>query len=224
MKRSGFLFVLFALLALAGCAGLPETVRARRIEPGQAPALNPDEIVVVGRILFVENGKSKAPYGSGRPHWQLSSPKAKSGAGGDAGKRKVIPFLSTRADGAFAYAIPAGHYEMAHVEPFYYLPMIDPALEFGASEPGRTYYLGDLEVDIDATSWLGGLWGNYITRINHLEILDRFGEMAGRSSGSGVESDALRKALLTWIDGRIPELKSTTPASLLVAPAGMLRR
>jgi hypothetical protein len=61
MKRCGFLLVMLALLVLGGCAGLPETVSARRIEPGQTPALNPVEIVVFGRILFIENGKDKAP-------------------------------------------------------------------------------------------------------------------------------------------------------------------
>jgi hypothetical protein len=214
--------LLFALLALAGCAGLPETLSARRVEPGQTPTLNPGEIVIFGRILFIENGKNKAPYGLGKPFWQLESPPNRA-LSGQTERRLNIPFLSTRKDGVFVYVIPAGRYAMSHVEPFYYMPQIDPALEFDASQPDRSYYLGDLEIDIDTTTWLGGLWGNYITHLNHLEVLDRFEEFRDSPPWAGT-SDQLHKALMTRTHGRIPELKSPTAGGLLVAPAGALHR
>lgn len=66
--------------------------------------------------------------------------------------------------------IPAGRYQVSHMEPRHYLPHIDPALAFDGATPCRAYYLGDLEVDIETTSWLGGLWGDYITRLDRLEV------------------------------------------------------
>jgi hypothetical protein len=167
------------------------------------PVLKQDEILIVGRILFTENGKRKVPYGLGKPCWQLMNP----ASGEQRARRKILPFLSASEDGVFAYVIPAGRYEMTHVEPFGYIPLIDPAVEFDASEAGRAYYLGDLEVDIDSSVWLGGLWGNYITRLNHLEVVDRFDEVSGQFAGIVPGSDPVRKALLTGINGRVPQFK-----------------
>jgi hypothetical protein len=197
---------MFALLAVSGCASLPETRNARSVEPRETPTLKRDEILVFGRILFTENGKPKAPYGLGKPLWQLATPETKP-ALGEQSKRKILPFLSTRKDGVFAYVIPAGRYEITHVEPLGYLPHIDPALEFDANEPGLVYYLGDLEVDIEASIWLGGLWGNYITRINHLEVRDRHDETRAQFEGTAPGSATSRKALLFRIHGRPPQLK-----------------
>jgi len=221
MKSRGFLFLLFALLALTGCTGLPETRYVRCVDSGQTPVLSPDEIVIFGRVLFIENGKNKAPYGLGKPLWQLYG-QPNQAADDQVGRRLNIPFLSTRKDGVFVYVIPAGRYAMTHVEPFYYLPQIDPALEMDVSEPGRSYDLGDLEIDIDTTSWLGGLWGNYITHLNHLEVMDRFDEFRDLTPWA-TAPDQVRKALMTRMRGRIPELKSTA-GGMLVSPAGALKR
>lgn len=198
---------MFALLVVSGCASLPETLNARSVEPGETPTLKQDEILVFGRILFAENGTSKAPYGLGKPIWQLENPEVKPALGEQSRKRRILPFLSTRKDGVFAYVIPAGRYEMTHVEPLGYLPHIDPALEFDANEPGLAYYLGDLEVDIDASIWLGGLWGNYITHLNHIEVRDRFDETSAQFAGTLPGSALSRKCLLSRIHGRIPHLK-----------------
>ena len=207
------------LLFLGGCANLPETYVARGVEPGERPVLSGSEVLVFGRILFSENGGNKAPYGWSKPIWQLESPERKPVANGQGARRMIIPFLSTRRDGAFAYIIPAGHYEMTHVEPFYYLPFIDPALEFDASAPGRAYYLGDLELDIDTSVWLGGLWGNYITHLNHIEVLDRFEEASWPILANAPGTGAIRKARLTRIHGRIPALNQSA-GGILVAPSG----
>lgn len=206
MKPS-VLLVVFALLIASGCASLPETLNARSVEPGETPVLKQNEILIFGRILFTENGKPKAPYGLGKPIWQLDSPEAAPALGGQSERRKILPFLSTRKDGAFAYVIPAGRYQTAHVEPFGYLPHIDPALEFDAGEPGLAYYLGDLELDIDASIWLGGLWGNYIVRLNRMEVRDRFDEALIPVIGIIPGSAPARKSLLTPIHGRTPHLK-----------------
>lgn len=206
MKPSGLL-VMFALLIVSGCASLPETLKARRVEPGETATLKQDEILIFGRILFTESGKFKVPYGLGKPVWQLASPEADPALGEQSKKRKILPFLSTRKDGVFAYVIPAGRYEMNHVEPLGYLPHIDPALEFDANEPGLAYYLGDLEVDFDASIWLEGLWGNYITRLNHLDVRDRFDETSAQFKGTLPGSAPSRKGLLSRIHGRIPHLK-----------------
>ncbi len=205
--KSSIALLMVALTVLSGCASLPETLPARRIEPDAHTALAQDEIIIVGRILFIENGRDKAPYGWGKPVWQLMSLESKRGADGQAVRGRNIPLLRTGKDGYFAYAIPAGHYQMSHVEPIYYQPFIDPALEFDANDPGRVYYLGDLEVDIDTTSWLGGLWGNYITHLNYLEVVDRFEAARGRFAGLVTGSEPMRKALLTRIEGRMPQSK-----------------
>lgn len=206
MKPSGLL-LMFVFLIVSGCASLPETLNARRVEPGETTSLKQDEILIFGRILFTESGKSKVPYGLGKPVWQLANPEADPALGEQGKTRKILPFLSTRKDGVFAYVIPAGRYEISHVEPLGYLPHIDPALEFDANEPGLAYYLGDLEVDFDASIWLGGLLGNYITHLNRLDVRDRFDEISAQFEGTFPGSSPSRKSLLSRIHGRVPDLK-----------------
>jgi hypothetical protein len=215
--------VWLACLVLSGCATLAETEYpgSRAIGPGEAPALRPDEVVIFGRILFIENGAHKFPYGLGKPLWQLTSPPHKAVGGQPTGKRRIIPFLSTRKDGVFVYAIPAGRYEIGDIVPFYYTPMIVPALEFSADQPGKAYYLGDLELDIDATSWLGGLWGNYITHLNYLEVVDRFDELGAQMASAFVADEPPKKSLLARIRGRIPALMDQGGAAILVSPSGL---
>lgn len=221
MKRLASYLLPLAFLVLEGCASMPKTVFPRRVDPDAATTLDPGEVLIFGRILFIENGKDKAPYGLGKPLWQLASVEPTPAAKADAPVQRIIPFLSTRKDGLFAYIIPAGHYEMTDVAPFYYLPTIDPALEFDASEPGRTYCLGDLELDIDTSVWLGGLWGNYITHLNHLDVLDRCEQALAEIHAGNLDPEPARKALLVRIHGRSAELKSRGTGGILVAPAGL---
>lgn len=185
---------------------MSETHSARRLEAGDAVSLKSDEVLIFGRILFTESGESKLPYGLDRPLWQIESMVSQTNNEPER-KRRVIPFLRTDAEGNFAYVIPAGRYEISHVEPLGYVPYIDPALAFDADEPGVTYYLGDLEVDIDAWHWLGGLWGNYITRINRLQVIDRFDLTNSQFVARMPPAVFPKKALLWAIEGRQPEMK-----------------
>jgi|GEM_PF-6510913 len=206
MKLPGLPIVCIAL-AVSGCASLPETQFAQRVQPGEAAALEPDEILVFGRLLFTVNGKRGVPYGLDKPLWQLESPAPLPGPEHVAGKRRILPFLRTDADGRFAYVIPAGRYAIAHAEPLGYQPLLDPGLEFEARAPGRAYYLGDVEVDFDARSWLGGLWGNAITRITRVEVVDRFDAardaLALQQPGHPAH---IGKALLAPIPAHVPQL------------------
>ena len=203
---SGMLSV-FATLSLFGCASFPETLEARHVESNDVLTLARDEILIFGRILFTENGKSMAPYGFAKPMWQLMTPEIVQTPGKPAEKRKILPLLGTERDGVFRYVIPAGRYAITHVQPLGYTPMIDPAVEFAAREAGQAYYLGDLEVDIDAWSWLGGLWGNYITRIRRVEVVDRFDEVRDLLLQNASESIPAKKALLAPITGSLPDLR-----------------
>ena len=205
MRRSGLLIML-ATLIVPGCASLPETLSARPATSGEVPVLRQGEILVFGRILFTENGKSKVPYGLGKPLWQLETPEPASPSEQPAEKRRILPFLSTDRDGAFAYAIPTGHYEIAHAEPLGYTPLLYPGLEFEAREPGLAYYLGDVEVNIDSSIWLGGLWGNYITRIERVEVVDRFDEARNRFAQRLPNPERIRKTLLVPTQARRPHL------------------
>lgn len=206
MKLPHLLAACTALIA-SGCASLPETQFAQRLQPGETAALKPDEILVFGRLLFTGNGKSKVPYGPAKPLWQLESAAPASGAEHTGEKRRILPFLSTDADGRFAYVIQAGHYEIAHAEPLGYQPLLEPGLEFDAREPGQAYYLGDVEVDFDAWSWLGGLWGNYVTRITRVEVVDRFGAARDAFVREHAGHPArIEKALLTPIPAHPPHL------------------
>ncbi len=205
MKLTGLLVVCFALV-VSGCASLPDTQLAQRVQPGEAVVLKQDEILIFGRLLFTENGKSKVPYGLGKPLWQIET-KSTSGSMPPDEKRRILPFLSADAEGRFAYVIPAGHYAIAHAEPLGYQPLLDPGLEFEARAPGQAYYLGDVEVDFDAWSWLGGLWGNYVTRITRVEVVDRFGAardaLVQQQSG---HPELIGKALLAPIPAHAPQL------------------
>jgi hypothetical protein len=64
-----------------------------------------------------------------------------------------------------------------------------------------------LEADIDSWIWLGGLWGNYITRLKRLEVINRFDEARGQFVGIIPGAEPIREALLTPINGRAPQLK-----------------
>lgn len=206
MKLTGLLIVCIAL-AVSGCGSLPETRLAQRVQPGEAVVPKPGEILVFGRLVFTENGKPKVPYGLGKPLWQLESPAPASDPEAGTEKRRILPFLSTDADGHFAYVIPAGHYAIAHAEPRGYQPLLDPGLEFDARTAGQAYYLGDVEVDFDAWSWLGGLWGNYITRISRVEVVDRFDAARDMLVQRHTEHPAhIGKALMTPIPARPPHL------------------
>jgi hypothetical protein len=131
MKLPG-LWIVFIALALSGCASLPETRQARPALQDGPVVLQPGEILVFGRLLFTENGQSKVPYGLGKPLWQLETPAPASGSAPSTAKRTILPFLRTDAEGFFAYAIPAGQYIIAHVEPLGYTPLLRPGLEFDA--------------------------------------------------------------------------------------------
>jgi hypothetical protein len=206
MKLPGLWLICVALVA-SGCASPPETRHARPALTNEPVVLQQGEILVFGRLLFTENGKSKVPYGLGKPLWQLETPKAASDSAPPTAKRTILPFLGTDKDGFFAYVIPAGHYEIAHVEPLGYTPLLRPGLEFDTRKPGRAYYLGDVEVDYDAWSWLYGLWGNHISRITRVEVVDRFDTARGTlAQRLALDPEGIDKALLTGSPGKAPQL------------------
>lgn len=206
MQLAG-VWLVFVALVVSGCASLPETRLARPALPDEPVVLQQDEILVFGRLVFTENGQSRVPYGLGKPLWQLETPKPESGSAPSTAKRTILPFLSTDAEGYFAYVIPAGQYEIAHAGPRGYTPLLRPGLEFDAREPGRAYYLGDIEVDFDAWSWLGGLWGNYISRITRVEVVDRFDATRGvLTQRLARDPERIGKALLTAPPGQSPQL------------------
>ena len=186
--------ILVVLVLLAGCAAMPEQHTARRLEAGAAAALAAGEAVVYGRILLVENGKPKYPYGLGKPVWFVGELRGAS-----------WPHLTTDANGFFAYALPAGSYEISRAAPFYYTPFICLPYRFDAPQAGTAYYLGALRIEFESTVMLGGLWGNYIDSIDYAEVLDEFDTMsaalASRAPGLPVV-----KALMTRIPGRRPRL------------------
>jgi len=212
-------FFLLAFL-LSGCATLPEMVRARRVEPGDAALLGGQDILVFGRIQFTRNGVDMRPYGAmARPLWQLATPET----GAPDAPKRVIPFLTTEQDGRFAYVIPAGRYEVSHAQPMNHMPHIDPARAFDAPTPCRAYYLGDLEVGIEAFSWLGGLWGNYIDRVTRVEVADRLDAGLGRFTGCDGGSEPVLRALLEPIPGRAADLKSSDLATFMSIFSGGLK-
>lgn len=201
------LLVVFVALAVGGCASLPETRHAHPAPSGEPAVLKQGEILVFGRLLLAVNGKPKVPYGLGRPLWQLETPKPAVGAALPPAKRLILPLLSTDRDGHFAYVIPAGRYEIPHIQFMGYQPLIQPHLEFDARMPGSAYYLGDIEVDVKAWSWLGGLWGNTISRITRVDVVDRFDAARGLLARRHPQNtERVDKALLTAPSGLPPQL------------------
>ncbi len=201
--------LIVGLLALSGCSTTPEvTVWTRAVDTEHPAVLEADTVIVFGRIVLRENGRSKLPYTLGKPVWQLREilPEGATDTVETPRMRHHVPFLSTDKDGSFVYAIPAGRYEMIHLEPFYYTPFVRPWLETEAAPPGVACYFGDLEMDYEATSWLGGLWGNYIERINRLEVIDRFAATRARVARRLPPGLTATRCLLTRIRGRFPTL------------------
>jgi hypothetical protein len=213
---------LLVTVLLVGCTGMPETIHATRVEIGETAVLGGRDVLVFGRVVFTRNGVDMRPYGQlDQPLWQLATPETTSAAA-DA-TRRVIPFLTTGEDGRFAYVIPAGRYEMSHAQPMNHMPHIDPARAFDAPTPCRAYYLGDLEVGIEAFSWLGGLWGNYIDRVTRVEVADRLDAGLGRFTGCDGGPEPVLRALLAPIPGRAADLKSSDLATFMSIFSGGLR-
>jgi hypothetical protein len=198
---AGWLIVL--LFVLTGCAA--GTVNYRDLASGTPPALAADMAIVFGRIVFIENGRSKLPYTLGKPVWHLMEERA-AGAPASGPPPHQLALLSTGEDGLFVYAIPAGRYRITSVVPFYYTPPIDPALAFDASTPGHAYYLGDLVIAYEASSWLGGLWGNYIERLTRLEVRDRFGATHATARRLLPPEVTVERQLLSRVRGAFPSL------------------
>jgi hypothetical protein len=74
-------------------------------------------------------------------------------------------------------------------------------------EPGRACYLGDVEVDFDAWSWLGGLWGNCLSRITRIEVVDRFDATRDAlAQRLARDPERIGRALLTASPGQSPQL------------------
>jgi len=200
--KAAVLLLASAMLAASGCASIPDSLAARMPEPGQPFPLAAGEAVIFGRILLIENSRAKSPYGAGKPMWRIS---CKAGL-----RSSSSTLLTTRPDGSFVYAIPAGECEIDTVVPFYYTPMIQPAVRFAARTPGKAHYLGDLIVDYEATTWLGGLWGNYIERLHWVGVEDHMPGADAMRYGSFSQVPAATlpaiRALFESIPGRQPLL------------------
>jgi hypothetical protein len=214
-----FFFTPFLLVTvlLAGCGTTPTMYEAKSIDEPQPLLLGDNEVLITGKIIFIENGKSKAPYGLGRPNWMLLHNPDDLGphlteqmklGGREIWGDLYIPFLSTEKDGSFYYIVPAGEYLMKDVVPFYYTPYIFPAVSFNATQPGKIYYIGTLSIDIDTTTVLGGLWGNYINTLNFLEVKDEFDSARQTilEKFPGVDKKIINKALMKRLPGNFPTL------------------
>jgi hypothetical protein len=221
MRFSIWLFPVLAPI-LFGCASTVDvkSYTAQAVRDGTTITLQEDEVIIFGRILFIENGRSLVPYGfQTRPWWWLSCTVPPESATGKPGRLWTLS-PRTRDDGTFIYVIPSGRHEIMHLSPFYYMPLILPALEFEVSTPGVAYYLGDLEVDYDATRWLGGLWGNHIKNLNYLEVVDRYDEARARLSATLGDTTGMpvQKALMTRIHGQVPGLDEPGGAIFMGSP------
>jgi hypothetical protein len=186
--------IVTVLVLLVGCAAMPEQRIARPLEAGAAAAPAAGEAVVYGRILFVENGKPKYPYGLGKPIWFVDGLRGPS-----------WPQLTTDASGLFAYGVPAGSYEISRAAPFYYTPFICLPYRFDAPLAGKAYYIGALRVEFESTVMLGGLWGNYIDSVDYAEVLDEFDNMSAALASRAPRLPVV-KALMTRVPGRRPQL------------------
>jgi hypothetical protein len=214
-----YIFILIVPVAvlLTGCGTAPTMYEAKSIDEPQPLLLAGNEVLITGKIIFIENGKSKAPYGLGRPNWMLLHNPDDLGShlteqmklgGHQIWGDLYIPFLSTEKDGSFYYVVPAGKYLMKDVVPFYYTPYIFPAVSFDVAQPGKIYYIGTLSIDIDTTVVLGGLWGNYITTLNYLEVKDDFSSalQAIREKFPDIDEQTIGKALMKRVPGNFPIL------------------
>lgn len=202
MPIQRYLFILLVLVTalLNGCGTMPTNYYAKSIEESQQLVFGEDEVLITGKIIFIENGKSKAPYSLGKPTWML--------VGREISNDLQIPFLSTEKDGSFYYIVPAGQYLMKSVAPFYYTPFIYPALYFDASEAKKIYYLGELIIDIDTTVMLGGLWGNYINTLNFVEVKDDFStaQQILLEKFPEFEEENIHKEIMKRLPGIFPKL------------------
>ncbi|MGD8582997.1 MAG: hypothetical protein PVF06_10170 [Gammaproteobacteria bacterium] len=202
IKQYFFLLPVLVTALLNGC-GTTTIYDAKSIDESKQLVLGDDEVLITGKIIFIENGQSKAPYSLGRPSWILG--------GREELSNLHIPLLSTEKDGSFYYVVPAGKYLMKSVVPFYYTPYIYPAIYFDAPEPKSIYYLGVLIIDIDTTKMLGGLWGNYINSLNFVEVKDEFytARQILMEKFPEFEYENIHKEIMERIPGNFPTLQKS---------------
>jgi hypothetical protein len=200
IKRYFYILPVLVTALLNGCATAPKMYEAKPIDETERLVLGEDEVLITGKIIFIENGKSKVPYSLGRPVWVLD--------GRETLSYLYIPLLSTEKDGSFYYIVPAGKYSMRSVVPFYYVPDIYPAVSFNAPQPENIYYLGELIIDIDTTKMLGGLWGNYINSLNFVEVKDEFytARQILLEKFAEFEEDNIDKEIMKRLPGNFPSL------------------
>lgn len=159
-RCAAFGFVIGIVIVLTACAEIP----SRQIPPGPEATLANDEVLIFGKIRFIQNGKPITSYTLAKPLWELWP----------ISKKKNGRAFSTEEDGSFYYVIPVGTYNLNFIYRIGYRPSIDPSVRFNVASGGQAVYLGTLSIDIELTSWLGGFGGNSIYEINIVEVVDEF--------------------------------------------------
>lgn len=145
------LFILLSLLILQGCAFF--NIK----KAGRSTSLAEGEAIIIGTMVFLENGMKLTPYG----FFKRPSPTVFHAESGR------YSWTITGRNGEFSWVVPAGSYIVPEVQ--FGSEFIRPKLAFIAPEPGKVYYVGAVRVDITYTGTMAkGL------QVNDVTVLDAF--------------------------------------------------
>lgn len=138
------LLLLFPLVVLAGCAGI-----VKQAPPGVVLPSTGDEVLVFGRIMWIQNGEERESYSD----IALSVLRAEDMKKGS---------IAVEKDGGFFALLPRGSYLINEInwrDPWDGPHWIVPKVVFKVGEDRHIYYLGTLVVDLKAKrDIIGGLW------------------------------------------------------------------
>ena len=167
--------LLLVMLVIVGCASVPK-YQATAPEPLHPIVLEKDEVLIFGKILFIDNGKLAVPYSWPRsPWWVLERNRPDVGTNLKLHKRLgdlLIPGLSTHEDGSFYYKIPVGHYVVMSVALSVNTEYATrPMVQFDAQNGKRAVYVGTLQIDINTARFVSDV---RIDSINVVDVTDDF--------------------------------------------------
>jgi hypothetical protein len=155
MQGKSVILLALCFLALSACAP-----RFSQVGPGKPIELSESEALVFGKIMFIENGEEKVPYGA----WTRKPFPTVFGV--ESEKYYVAPEVEK--DGSFYWKVPRGTYIISKVE---YAYTVLPQVAFQAPPDAEAVYLGTLIIDVETKRIIAA---RHAEKINAISVVNEF--------------------------------------------------
>ncbi|NJD36617.1 MAG: hypothetical protein FIA96_17630 [Betaproteobacteria bacterium] len=212
-----------SLITLAGCSSMPERIKARPVAAGSPLSLGPEEVLLFGQVGTLVNGEVNAPnwnlFGTGA-FLQLRKLPALDVSDKSLSESAFIGF-ETDKNGSYRMVVPAGRYVLTRAHLFSECTL-NLKMAVNASVPGRAYYLGELIVDLEASSGLIAS-AKTCSRLNYLEVIDDFegARTALLVEMPGMVLASTGKQLMRRVPGSFPSSERVTYGGAYVNPGSI---